>query len=149
MGSVSIAVGVPSNMQFHIPCIISHPSLRITLQFPISGDHNTYCDKQWFCFTTRQQHRTISPFYLQVTSEDESELWSNAFFAQCCNTAIRVYNKRSDTCNMSDARRYACSHHIFNVLSHSPVVCCYHFRANSRQHTWIRCFVDVMDGTFI
>jgi len=76
MGSVCIPLGVSSNMQFYIPCNISWPSPWIILQFPIFGNHClTYYNKQWFCFITGWQHGTICPFYLQVPSEDETELW--------------------------------------------------------------------------
>jgi hypothetical protein len=75
-GLVCIPLGVYSNMQFYISCNISWPSPWITLQFPIFGNQClTYYNKQWFCFITGRQHRTICPFYLQVHSEDEPELW--------------------------------------------------------------------------
>jgi hypothetical protein len=38
------------------------------------------------------------------------------------------------------------SHQIFNVLSHSPAVCCYHFCTSSRQHKWI-CFLSMSSTT--
>jgi hypothetical protein len=66
----------------------------------------------------------------------------NLFFAQSCSIAIRLYNKRSDTRSTSDTTHYAHSHQIFNVLSHSPVVCCYHFCTSSTQHMWM-CFLSM------
>ena len=66
----------------------------------------------------------------------------NLFFAQSCSTAIRLYTKRSDTRSTSDTTHYAHSHQIFNVLSHSPVVCCYHFCTSSTQHMWT-CFLSM------
>ena len=67
----------------------------------------------------------------------------NLFFAQSCSTAIRLYNKRSDTRTTSDTTHYAHSHQIFNVLSHCPVVCSYHFCTCSTQHMWT-CFLSML-----
>jgi len=152
MGSVLIPLGVPSNMLFHIPHIISHPSLWITLQFPIFGNHTTHYDKQWFWLFTRQiteQSVLCICMYLLRMSPSYG---CNLFCAQSHNTAITLYNKHSDICNTSDAGHHAHSHQKFHVLSHShcrncsvllPFLC-------QQQTTHVNMlFVSVMDSTII
>jgi len=71
-----IPLGVSSNMQFCIPYNIPWSLPWITLQFPFFGNHClTYYKKHWFCLITGWKHGTICPSYLQVPSEDETELW--------------------------------------------------------------------------
>jgi len=147
MGSVCIPIGVYSNMQFYIPRNISWPSPWITLQFPIFGNHClTYYNKQRFCSFTGRQHRTICPFICRYLLRMSPSCGWNLFCAQCCNTAVKLYNKCSDICNTSGTRHYAHSHQIFNVLSQSPAVCYYHFCTSSRQHKWI-CFLSMSSTT--